>query len=235
MVVDDVEDHEQARRVGGVDEAGEALRAAVARLRRRDVDAVVAPPPASGELADGHELDRRDAELAQLGEVLDRRVEGPLLRERADVELVEDEVLEAHVRPRRGPREGPRVEHPRGPADPAGLPARARVGQRHAVEDDLVVVAVGGRQDGRADPEALLGERVVLPAQPQPHVLRPGRPDPELDEAVLDRRRAERTLPRVGAGRHASGISQRTPSGGRLSCTLWGWPCQGTASASTPP
>ena len=66
MVVDDVEDDREALGVGGVDEAREVLRA----CRRPEwggveVDAVVAPAVAAGELGERHQLDRGHAELAQ--------------------------------------------------------------------------------------------------------------------------------------------------------------------------
>ena len=89
VVVDDVEQHAHAGRVGGIDQAGEPVGSAVGRLRGARVHAVVAPAPPAGELADRHELDRGDAELGQAREVGDHRGERALRRERADVELVE--------------------------------------------------------------------------------------------------------------------------------------------------
>ena len=79
MVVDDVEQHGQALAVGGVDEPLQALRAAVGLVRGADVDAVVAPAVAAGERGHRHQLDRRDPELAQAAQVLDRGVERALL------------------------------------------------------------------------------------------------------------------------------------------------------------
>ena len=82
----------------GVDEAREPVRPAVRRMRREGVEPVVAPVAIPGERRDGHRLDRRDAELAQLREARDHAVERPLGRERADVQLVEDELVEARLR-----------------------------------------------------------------------------------------------------------------------------------------
>ena len=112
VVVDDVEDDGEPRGVRGVHHPGEAVRTPVARLGGGEVDAVVAPAVAARELRDRHDLDRGDAELRQAREVLDRGVEGALGRERADVQLVEDEVLRRHAAPARvRPGEGPRVDH----------------------------------------------------------------------------------------------------------------------------
>jgi hypothetical protein len=65
VVVDDVEDDAQTGAVGGVDEARQAVRAAIGRVGGREVDAVVAPPVVAGELGDRHELDVGDAQLGQ--------------------------------------------------------------------------------------------------------------------------------------------------------------------------
>ena len=61
--------------MGGVDEPGEPLRAAVGAVRREDEDAVVAPAALAGERRDRHQLDRGDAELGQRGQPRGRRVE----------------------------------------------------------------------------------------------------------------------------------------------------------------
>ena len=76
--------------MAGVDQALEAVRAAVGVVGRVQVDAVVAPAALAGELGDGHQLDGVDAEVDEVVEVVDGAVEGPLGGERADVELVED-------------------------------------------------------------------------------------------------------------------------------------------------
>ena len=65
VVVDDVEDDGEPLGVGGVDEAGEVVGRAVGGVRGVEVDAVVAPAVAAGELGQRHQLDRGHAELAQ--------------------------------------------------------------------------------------------------------------------------------------------------------------------------
>ena len=150
VVVDDVEDDAQARAVGGVDEARQAVRAAVGRVRGREVDAVVAPAVVAGELGDRHELDVGDAQLGQRRQPRRGGLEGPLGGEGADVQLVEHGVAqrrgaEAAV----GPRERARVDHARGPAQPVGLPARGGVGEALAVEHEPVVVAGAARAPAR--------------------------------------------------------------------------------------
>ena len=65
MVVDDVDEHHQAERMGPVDEALEVVRRAVGRVGREGQDAVIAPVAAARELGERHELDRRDAGVAE--------------------------------------------------------------------------------------------------------------------------------------------------------------------------
>jgi hypothetical protein len=118
VVVDDVEHDGEAEPVGGVDEAGEAIGAAVGMLHGVGEHAVVAPVASAGELGDRHHLDRGDAEFAQSGKVTDRGVEGALGGERADVHLVEHGVGELDTGP--GvvvPSEHRLVDHRRRPVD----------------------------------------------------------------------------------------------------------------------
>ena len=138
-----------------------------------------------------------DAVIPRLPELRALGVERPLGRERADVQLVEHRVehrrrLEAVV----GPREALVVDHPRGPAQPARLPAAGRVGKALAVERQPVVVA-GPRRDNRAaHPEALVDQLVLGARDAHRHTpLVAGRPDAHLDEPVADDAGPERTVP----------------------------------------
>ena len=96
---------------------------------------------ATGELRDRHHLDRRHAELCERRQVLDRGIERPLAGERADVQLVDDEIaegvrLEVVVGPRerlgvddaRGSRAGPRA----GDAKPGRVARRSHRGRRRS-------------------------------------------------------------------------------------------------------
>jgi hypothetical protein len=181
VVVDDVEQYREPLGVGGVDEPLEPLRAAVGGMRGRQVDAVVAPAVAAGELGHRHQLDRRDAELAQAAQVRDHGVERPLGGEGADVELVDHAVGEVGRREAVvGPRERGGIEHPRGAAQPVRLRARRRVGQLDAVDHVDVVLARRHRQHGLADAEAGVRQLVVRAAGAQHDPLRARGPDAEL-------------------------------------------------------
>src|SRR2546430_6704233 len=111
-------------------------------MRRERVYAVVAPVAIAGERGDGHQLDRSDAELAQPAQVLDHGVERSLRRERPDVQLVEDEVVERELRPW-GDVEARRVDDPRRSEDPLRLVARAGIGPRVVPAEDVPVIFAG--------------------------------------------------------------------------------------------
>src|SRR5688572_26869927 len=61
VIVDHVEEDHDAERVRTVDKALQVVGAAISSIRRVRQDTVITPVPAPGELADGHELDGRDA------------------------------------------------------------------------------------------------------------------------------------------------------------------------------
>ena len=65
VVVDHIEDHAQAERVRAIDEV-RASRPARRRARvgANEIDAVVAPAEAPGEIRHRHHLEQRDAEIA---------------------------------------------------------------------------------------------------------------------------------------------------------------------------
>ena len=65
MVVDHVEEDHQAKLVRALDETLEIIRAAIGGIGRVGQNAVIAPVSPAREFADRHELDRRDAEIAQ--------------------------------------------------------------------------------------------------------------------------------------------------------------------------
>ncbi len=69
VVVDDVEHHGQTMPVSRIHQPFQSDRAAVGVLRRERIDAVVAPVARAGKLGDRHQLDGRDAEIAERGQV----------------------------------------------------------------------------------------------------------------------------------------------------------------------
>ena len=186
MVVDDVEDDGKSLAVGRIDETRQRFGAAVGGMRREVVEAVVAPVPVPGERRDGHQLDRGDAEVAQPAQVRDHAVEGSLVGERADMQLVEDELLQLQVRSA-GDLEGSRVDHARRPAHTLRLETRARIRPRLAVHDEHVLVT--GLRGHFRGPGPVVGalQRLVAPAGA--HDEAPGlrRPHAKRHALVADR------------------------------------------------
>src|SRR5437773_2491510 len=95
MVVDDVEEHPEAVLVSSVDEALQAIGAAVDVRWCEEIDAVVAPITLPGELGQREWLDRGDAERFEPRELPDQTVERAQRRGRADVDLVDNQALDA--------------------------------------------------------------------------------------------------------------------------------------------
>ena len=187
VVVDHVENHADPGGVGGVDEALEPVGPAVGVVGGEQVDAVVPPAAIAGELDHRQQLEVGDAEVDEVGQLLDRRLERPLRRERADVGLVDQRSRQRRRPPPQvvGPLEGAVVDEPRRTVHAVGLELRARIGEaRPAVERELVVGPRGGLRHLDRPPARPFGRRHRHPAplgrQHEIHPLRrPGRPHRE--------------------------------------------------------
>ncbi len=187
VVVDDVEDHSEPLPVRRIDEASEPVRPAVHGMCREVVQPVVAPVAVAGEGRDGHQLDRRDAELAQAAQPRDDAVEGAVGRERADVQLVDDQLVEVQSSPGRNV-ERARVDDARGTAHAFGLPARAGIGKgRSAVEHERVVVPGPSGHVAGPGPVVSALERVLCVIESDRDRLGTRSPHAELDLTRPDR------------------------------------------------
>jgi hypothetical protein len=184
LVVDDVEDHGKAARVGRVDEPPEIVGRAVVVRRREQIDAVVTPVARAGSFGHRHQLDRGDAERREVVEPRFDTGERARRRERADVQLVDDEVVARHAAPVVvGPLERRGIDEHRRPVRAFGLkPRRGRNVRRPAGE-----AAVGQRAE-RA------GRRRVRAHQHDVDARCIRRPHGEL-RAAVGRHGAERRRP----------------------------------------
>ena len=144
VVVHHVEGHADALLVGGVHEPLEGRRPSVGVVHGVEADAVVAPAAPPGEGRHGHEFDDVDAQVTQVSQPADRGVEGPLGRERADVQLVGHGTADVDPPPVGVvPLVHPGVEGPGGVVHAVGLPGAPRIGPRlPPVHADEVVGAV---------------------------------------------------------------------------------------------
>lgn len=194
VVVHHVEHDGEAARVAGVHQTPEPVRSAVRALCRVGADAVIPPVARAGKLRDRHELDRRDAQVAQLVQLRDRGVERALGRERADVQLIDHITMQRKTDPLFGlPLEFARHDLRR-PVHALRLGARGGIrervaaferepvagARRHVVGDKLEVPALGRMHRGA---------RAVLAHELDAFGLR--RPDTETRAPIGERDRAE--------------------------------------------
>ena len=190
VVVDGVEDHADPLGVRRVHQGAQVVRMAVGARGRVEEHAVVAPVPAAREVGQRHDLDGRDTQVPEVIELADGGEERALARERADVQLVDDERVQRHAAMVGVVLPGvlPGRHDLRGTVDAPRLVARERVGERPAlvtVEPVLIQVALAplrvraleipvacrSQQHGAQD-VALLGEEDHF------HPLLLGSPDP---------------------------------------------------------
>ncbi len=85
--------------MGRIHERLQVIRLPVGIVRSIVQYAVVAPAPHTGELRDGHDLDRSDSGLCQMRQPLDCSAEGALRREAADMQLRNDRLLPGPAAP----------------------------------------------------------------------------------------------------------------------------------------
>ena len=78
VVVDDIEDDGKAALMSGIDKAAKRGGTAVIGLHGVEADAIISPVAGAGNGVDGHQFDGGDAEVAEVVEAEDGRVEGSL-------------------------------------------------------------------------------------------------------------------------------------------------------------
>ena len=139
MIVDHVKDHHQPTPVGFRDQALEIVRSTVGGGGRVGQHAVIAPVAGARKIADRHDLDRGDAKLHEMVELLDRGGEGARRREGADVELVEHRLSPGATGKVVVPRERGRVDHLARPVHVLRLEAAGGVGHQQPVIDPEAV------------------------------------------------------------------------------------------------
>ncbi len=185
VVVDHIDQNGKAAGMAGVDEALEAVGAAVVIVHGEQGDAVVAPAIFAGKLDDGHQLDMGDAQFKEIVEPFDRGVEGSRGGEGADVHLVDDGAGERRPLPALvAPRECFVVVEPRRAVNSMGLPQTARIGIGGwiVVEQKGVVGAAVGRFDRCLPPSCIVraSHGIQRVADFDGHLVCVGRPHAEF-------------------------------------------------------
>ena len=93
MIVDDIKDDGDPEGMSAVYKAAKVLGLAVQAGRREEVDAVVSPAEPTCELRHRHNFKAGDTEFCESRQLTRSRLPAPLRSERADMHLVDDELL----------------------------------------------------------------------------------------------------------------------------------------------
>src|SRR4051812_1898540 len=205
VVVDDIENDREADRVRRVDELLQPFRSAVAVLHRVQLDPVVAPVARAGKLRDGHDLDRGDSELVpQTAQIGNRRREGAFGRERADVQLVDDELAHPETAPPViTPRECLRIDDARRTMDAVRLEPAHRIGHEPVIVVEYEsVLSTRRRAAHRRLEDAMLATRELVLAfsftrEAHPYARRARRPHGEPNSRAGNHRCATLQLPQI--------------------------------------
>ncbi len=149
---------------------------------------VVAPVAGSGELADRHQLDGGHAKIDQRGQVGDHRLEGPLLGEGADVQLIDNQGFQ-RMTPEGpvSPGKIPRVDDHRRPVHAFRLPAGNGVWPVALTVEPVLVPAPGTSIRDEPLEETVGGPERYGRTALEHDLHRPtmGRPHPELGSFCL--------------------------------------------------
>ena len=193
VVVDHVQNHADADGVRGGDEAAKVVRATVEAVGGPQVDAVVSPAETARGVGDRHELDERDAQLAQRLQPFGRRRVRPLGGEGPDVQLVDDLAARRDAAPVVvGPLERARLDHLRRSARSLGLKARRGVGIELLVIVQAKPIPPPAPQPGAPNRRSIRfprpRERDLGSRRPVDHdgdAAAPGRPDAQMGMTAL--------------------------------------------------
>jgi hypothetical protein len=189
MVVDRVDEDHEPEPMGPVDETLQVLGRAVGRIRSEGQNPVVTPVPLSGEFRQRQQLDRRDAEIAQLLELLLETRIGALRGRRPDMHLVEHRLFPGAALPAVVlPGIGPRVDDHAFPVNVVGLKARGRIGDEKVAVDAEAVAAAGPSRPYGPVPAVLRVERVLGAVEHQSHLFGGRSPEGEAHAVVKNLR-----------------------------------------------
>jgi hypothetical protein len=125
MVVDHVKKCRETMAVTGIDETLEAMRSAIAVLRRIRMHTIVSPVACAGKLGHRHDFDRRHTQLAQRWQPRYNRIECAFGCECTYMQLIKYEVFARDAAPARiSPMEFIQTKNSRRPGDTIRLPTR---------------------------------------------------------------------------------------------------------------
>src|SRR6516162_2776152 len=185
VIIDDIEKDRQAARVACLNKLLQRVRPTVLRRRGIEKHAVVTPITAARKRSDRHQLDRGGAELDDMIEMLDSPGEAAGPGERAEMQLVNDNLFPATAAPVGiAPIIRPRIDDLARTVHTLGLTARSRVWKGPTVDEVTIAHSRPGHAGRRREPAARLvlhgdrlGERLfdlqedrACSRRPQPEV-----------------------------------------------------------------
>ncbi len=205
--------------MAGIHEAHQTVWATIGFVHGVPQHAVIAPAVRAGERVDRHHLDEIHAELDQVVELVDRRVESAGRGEGSDVQLVDHRALRRAAGPA-GVGRRRALPQLRALVHSLGLTGGPRVGQwcRVVVEQESVA-RVGGDVGGGSPPPVLAADhRRYRAVDVEAHGVRFRRPDrefrhrraPAVPPAV--RRTTRQPAPSRAPHRRSARWSRRRPA-----------------------
>ncbi len=207
VIVDHVEERHQVALMQRVDQALQVVGRAVAGIGRERQHPVVTPVAPAREVGDRHQLDGGDAEVCEVVELPPQAIEGALLAERAEVQLVEHGLVPGPAAPDGvAPAIAQGIDDQARAVDIIGLAARDRIGNANTVRELVAIARAGSGAIGHQLEIAavLAGHRQdriqVLEVQSESLLRR--RPKPEAHRAVGANRSAKGHLVGESVGGH---------------------------------
>ena len=90
MVVDNIEQHRQAKAVSSIDESLQSVGTAIRFVHGKKRNAVVAPSMIAIEGRNGHQFHMGDTEIAQVFKLCDRGIKSAFRRECSQMQFIDD-------------------------------------------------------------------------------------------------------------------------------------------------
>ncbi len=146
VIVDDVEKGHEPARVRGIDQRTQIVGTAVGTVGRVEQHTVITPVAAAGEISHRHQLDRGEAGVDHVIELVDGRAEGALGREGADMQLEDDGLFPRTAAPvRRAPLVGRVIDDLARAHHVVGLERRGGIGNLEPAIDAESIMRAGTR------------------------------------------------------------------------------------------
>src|SRR5687768_9731326 len=88
VIVNDVQNNTQSKRMGTVDECAQLIRSAVKSRRCKQIHTIVTPAEPAWEIGYGHQFKQGDSEFSEVGKLIDRGAPRSFRCERSTMHFV---------------------------------------------------------------------------------------------------------------------------------------------------